>query len=198
MPIKGYNFAPSIFLLELSTQCQFARECHRRLRDSAPAWFTNATAEQFAKAIPPRDIMINCAAFLSAAGVISKLLFAVRRRAKKIMRRCERLRELLKIKENDLPVLQDLAVRNRFEHVDERLDKILPSFAKGGFSPLSVHEKEPDADVVLKRFDPKSLIISFADAKISVANCMAEISSIERSIDAAFKKLQGSKFELWS
>jgi len=174
MPIKGYNFAPSIFLLELSTQCQFAKECDRRLRDSAPAWFTNATAEQFAKAAAPRDIMINCSAFLSAAAIISKLLFAGHRRNKKIARRCQRLRELLNLNENDLPILRTLAVRNRFEHVDEHLDKLLSSFSKGGFSPLSVHEKEPDAVISLKRFDPKNLTISFTDAKISLADCMSE------------------------
>src|SRR5205814_202329 len=145
MPIKGYNFAPSMFLLELSTQCQFAKECDRRLRDSAPDWYTNATSEKFAQAMPPRDIMINCTAFLSAAAVISKLLFAGHRRDKSIVRRCERLRKLLNINNSGLPVLRNMAVRNRFEHVDERLDEVLPSFTKGSFSALSVHEKEPDA-----------------------------------------------------
>lgn len=198
MPIKGYNFAPSMFLLELSTQCQFAKECDRRLRDAAPAWYTNAASEKFAKAMPPRDIMINCTALLSAAAVISKLLFAGRRRDKKIVHRCKRLRELLNISDNGLPVLRDMAVRNRFEHVDEHLDEVLPSFTKGSFSALSVHEKEPDAGIVLKRFDPKKLTISFADAKISLTNCISEILQVEAEIDAASKKLHGPEFKLWA
>lgn len=199
MGIKGYNFAPSMFLLELSTQCQFAKECDRRLRDAAPAWYTNATSEQFATAMPPRDIMITCTAFLSAVAVISKLLFAGRREKRKIARRCKRLRELLNINDNGLPVLRNMAVRNRFEHVDERLDKVLASFTKGSFNALSVHEKEPDAKkVVLKRFDPKKLTISFTDAKISLIECMLEILQVEGKIEAAFKKLHGPKFTLWA
>src|SRR5947209_6293442 len=83
------------------------------------------------------DSMINGSAFLSAATIISKLLFVGHRSKKKITRRCKRLRELLDLNENDLPVLQTLAVRNRFEHVDEQLDKLLIRFSKGGFSPLS-------------------------------------------------------------
>lgn len=134
---------PSIFLLELSTQCQFAKECDRRLRDAAPAWCIDATSDEFAKAVAPRDMMIDCTAFLLAAAVISKLLFAGCRKKNRIQRRCVRLRELLKVEPDHLPLLQDLAVRNAFEHVDERLDEILPSFTDGVFSPLSVHEEEP-------------------------------------------------------
>lgn len=196
--IKGYNFAPAMYLLELSTQCQLAKECDRRLHDAAPAWYANATSAQFANAVSPRDIILTCTAFLSAVGVISKLLFAGRRRDKRIVRRCASLRELLKVKDGDLPILRNLGVRNGFEHVDERLDEVLPSFREGGFSTLSVHEKEPDAKVILKRFDPRKLTISFADEKISLVDCMSEILKVEIEINPACRRLHGPQFQLWA
>jgi hypothetical protein len=150
--------------MELSTQCQFARECDRRLREAAPGWYENATNEEVENRKAPRDIIIDCTAFLSAAGIISKLLFPGKNNRRvgngELVNRCKALRELLDIRDNDLPLLQNLAVRNDFEHVDERLDRELRSFNKGGFSSLSVYEKEPNAEVILKRFDPKKLTIS--------------------------------------
>lgn len=196
MPIEGYNFAPVMFLLELSTQCDFARVSFDRLQSAAPAWYTDATPEQFAEAIPPREIMIQCTTFLSAAGVISKTLFAGSRTGK-VECRCKRLRQLVGI--NDLPTLRNLSVRNSFEHIDERLDQIFSSFASGRVEPLSVTERPPPpGTLVLKRFDPKRLTVSFATAEISVTECMSEISEIESRINPAFKKLQGLKFDLWT
>jgi len=110
-----------MFVLELSTQCQFAKECYRRLCNAAPACCRHATHKQLATRVAPRDIMIDCSAFLAAAAVISKLLFSGRRTNKKVVRRCERLRALLNLSDHDLPILRNLSVRNSFEHVDERL-----------------------------------------------------------------------------
>src|SRR5207244_1291781 len=97
----------------------------RRLIHAAPGWRTKATSTQFANRTAIRDIMIDCTAFLSAAAVISKMLFSGGRRNTKIVRRCERLRQLLGIRQHDLPLLRNLAIRNAFEHVDERLDSLL-------------------------------------------------------------------------
>ena len=116
MPIKGYNFAPSVFLSELLTQCNVATECDRRLRDAAPTWLHNATSEQLANQRAPRDIMSDCIAFLSSAAVISKMLFAGRRKSNSAVQRCKRLRELLTLEDDALPSLRKLAVGNSFEH----------------------------------------------------------------------------------
>lgn len=197
MPIKSYNSAPVMFLMELSAQCGFAKISFESLQRAAPAWYADATEEQFAEAMPPRDIMIQCTAFLSAAGVISKILFA-RSQSGKAARRCKRLRQLLEI--NDLPTLRDLSVRNSFEHIDERLDRIFSSVAGGNIRPYSVSERPPPpGTLVLKRFDPKQLTVCFATAEIiSLTECMSEILEISSLIDQAFKKLHGPKFDLWS
>jgi len=196
MPIKPYNSAPVMFLLELNTQCAFARVSFERLQSAAPAWYTDATPEQSVEPMPPRDIMIQCTAFLSAAGVISKTQFAGRRSGE-VARRCTRLRQLLGI--NDLHTLRDLSVRNSFEHIDERLDRIFSSFASAPVNPLSVTERPPPpGTLVWKRFDPKRLTVSFATAEISLTKCMNEILEIESRIDPALKKLQGPKFDLWT
>lgn len=195
MAVKRYNFAPSIFLLELTTQCMLAKECDRLLRQAAPGWYSHASEEQVEKQMAPLSIMIYCAAFLSAAGVISKSLFSGSR-SKKIVYRCERLRELLDLKDTDLPVIRDLAVRNAFEHVDERLDEILPHFKQGSFAPVSVSEA-PKATRVLKHFNPRHLTISFADTKLSLIDCSSEISRIQSQINPALKRLAGPEFKVW-
>jgi hypothetical protein len=195
MAVKRYNFAPSIFLIELTTQCMLAKECERLLREAAPGWYKHASDEQVLKQMSPLSIMTYCAAFLSAAGVISKSLFAGSR-GKKIAYRCAKLRELLDIKDTDLPVIRDLAVRNGFEHVDERLDEILPGFKQGSFASVSVSES-PNATRILKHFNPRHLTISFADTRLSLKDCSPEISRIQSQINPALKKLAGPEFKIW-
>jgi hypothetical protein len=59
--------------------------------------------------------------------------------------------------------------------VDERLDKTLRDFKQGGVAPLSVHEAQPDADtIVLKRFNPKTLTISFVNAELPLLKPCAQ------------------------
>jgi hypothetical protein len=192
--MKGYNFRPAMFLLELGTQCSIARACYERLRDAASAWYTNATNEQFGNAMAPREIIVNCVAFLSAVAAISKLIFAGRRENQEVTRRCKRLQELLGI--SDLPILRKLAVRNSFEHVDERLDTLLSSLTSGSINPISVTERPPPAGtIVLKRFDPKKLSISFTNDTISLEESMREVEQLESRIDLACKQLQGPEFK---
>jgi len=141
--------------------------------------------------------MIDCTAFLSAAAVISKILFPGGRRDKKIAHRCKRLRELLNITDCEFPLLRNLPVRNSFEHVDERLDEILADFTQGGVAPLSVHEKQPDADTIVgKRFNPKALTISFAGSELSLGESTSEIMELESRLNPGLKKLSGPLFSL--
>ena len=195
MPVKTYNFEPAVFLVEFNTQCNIASIVFHRLQQTAPGWYSEAPTEVVGAQMSPRDIMINCAAFLSAAAVISKILFPGARPNTKVHRRCERLRMLLEI--GELPTLQKLSVRNSFEHVDERLDSIFKTFKSGSIAPISVDEDSHAKDtLVLKRFDPRNLTIAFLKAELSLPECIAEIDQIDSMIDPALKKLFGSRFDL--
>ena len=194
MAIKGYNFAPSMFLLELSIQCSLAELAFNHLKVAANGWLEGVSPEQFENATSPLEIVSWCTSLLSAAAVIGRMLFPGKRKSP-IPERCRRLRQLLEI--DQLPTLSNFAVRNSFEHVDERLDLHLRNFTQGSWDPISVTEKPPSSTLLLKRFDPKRLAISFVHHEIELAPCIAEITEVKSRIDGAFKKLQGSPVTLW-
>jgi len=194
MAIMGYNFAPAMFLLELNTQCSLAEHAFNRLKVTATGWLGNATPEEFTNANSPLEIVSWSTSFLSAVAVIGKILFPGKRK-NPIPERCQCLRQLLEI--DQLPALSNFAVRNSFEHVDERLDLHLRDFTQGSFNPISVTEKLPSDALVLKRFDPRRLAISFVNDEIELELCMTEINEIKSRIEHAFKKLQGPPVKLW-
>ena len=197
--MKAHNFAPLMFLTELEIQCNFAKELYKRLLDAATDWCSEPLSS---KAMAPRDIMINCTAFLSAASVISKILFTgSSRRGNQglVNKRRKKMRELLGIDgHKNFPTLKNLAVRNDFEHIDERLDEKFSKFQKGRVTQISVSKRKPHKDtLVLKRFDPIRLTISFAEDEISLNDCMKEIEKIYSQVKPAYSKLDGPKYGLY-
>lgn len=197
MPIKGYNFPPLIFLTELGTQCDFAQFYFNELREAAPKWQEGIHGEDFHTAMPPRNIMTYCTSFLSSAALIAKFLYCGKRKKQRITSRCTRLRELLGI--DTLPTLKNLAIRNSFEHMDERLDELFFTFRVGKLDLLSVTGKPPSHDtVVLKRFDPQRLTISSFNDELSLIDCESEIRQVQAGMERAFAKLKERKFDLWT
>ena len=177
-----------------------AKMSYTKLKDGAPGWLKNSDAELSSKRVSPNEIIYNCMVFLSAAGVISKILFAGKRSHKKIKSRCENLRKLMGI--GELPILNNLSVRNSFEHIDERFDDIFSDLKAKKITPLNVIEDSTSADeLILKRFDPKELSISFSKHSLSLEDCMVEIIQVESKIRPALAQIENyglKKFELWA
>lgn len=195
-PVKGYNFAPLMFLLEIENQCSIASKSYEKLKNSVPGWRKTASQKDIEDRLAPIEIVMYSSAFLSAAAIIGKIL-TPRGRGQKIVNRTKNLCTLLEI--DEIPVISNFSVRNSFEHIDEKLDSFLENYQGNQWSPISVHEDKPDSSIfVLKRLDPLDLTIEFARDKIEIESLMTEIKIVHQKIDKAIEKLKGDMVEVWT
>lgn len=193
--IKGNNLSAVAVLLELQIQCGLLKQAFKRLSAYAKFQTDISVSSNEPRPQTPLEVVGDCTIFLSAAGVISKLLFP-RGTKTATQNRGRRLRELLEIA--DLPNLASSTVRNSFEHIDERLDRLLSSFKGGSICPISVARERPEQSIVLKRFDPNSLSILFLDDAVSLESCYAETLKLEATLPAAFDQLRQAHVALYN
>lgn len=88
-----------------------------------------------------------------------------------------------------LPALRALEVRNSFAHIDERLDQLLEANATDEIVQIHLARTPPTAKLVLKRFNPSTLTLSYLDQEADLALCAEEV----RTIRAAVLDLTGRK-----
>ncbi len=196
--IASANIGPVAFFEELRLQYFIAERAWKYLNEAAASWLQNGIPI-LDKMAPPGQMIMNCTVFLSAASVISKIIFAGDRKTIKIRNRCNKLRKLLEI--DDLPNLRNLAVRNSFEHVDERIDKFVEPLTHKNFllEMMSVSPSPPkEGTTVLKRFDPNRLSISFANDEIELRQCMHELTLVESRVHLGISKLAETTIALWA
>jgi hypothetical protein len=183
MTIPFKNVDAILFLAELNLQCDFAERAATRLQLARAGWLKEAPGSV---RMPPIEIFEACHQLLLASGVISKILFGVGVRAQK---RGKLLRELMLLPE--LPLLAKRSVRNSYEHVDERLDKMAHKFLPGvKISPLSVSDNKPEPDeIVLKRFSPKDMRIYFSEQFVDLMELINEIGSVRGGVNVGMANL---------
>ena len=88
-------------------------------------------------------------------------------------------------------------VRNSWEHHDERIDKELKNINEL-FSLSFIHvsvQPPPDKTLVLKRFNPIEMTISFLSDSIQLTHCKNEVSELKNSINTAFNLLNNIHIE---
>ena len=151
----------------------------------------------FDASAPPIDIIADCITLLAALASLRRFLFENNRSESAIQARCRNLRRLLG--EPDLPILSSAAVRNSWEHLDERMDDLLPRLAEGdALSHIHVAATPPGTrTTVLKRFDPTALTIQFADQVVSLVPAMAEVAELMIRTDAGFQRLHTERIDVW-
>jgi hypothetical protein len=179
-----------IFLLELDLQCRLARHAYDRLEAAAKHWLPPlGTATSDLSRGSPIEVLSECASFLSATAMISKLLFEGSRKGR-TAERCANLRKLLGI--DQLTQLGSTTVRNALEHFDERLDTHVPDTTKNSLS-LSIHlpVDDPKKDALcLRRLDPRSLVLTLVDTDLDLRACIAEVDSIPPFIGPIFERMK--------
>jgi hypothetical protein len=190
--LSGENAASGAFVVELTTQCQLARYAFERLREQA-----RCDIERDFKSLKPRsngptEIFAHCTVFLSAAGVISKILFPTGKNRTRVTRG-ERLRALLEFERRDLPTLNTLGVRNAFEHIDRELDHFLESSPAELVQYHLTRHAPPKGVAVLKRFDPRSLSLSYLDTRLDLRACYSEIELVEERVSKARGRVRLSR-----
>jgi hypothetical protein len=168
------------------------------LKKAAASWTTGYGIPKLNDQVPAGDIIANCIVFLSAVGVMSKILYEGNRK-EPIPTRCRKLRNLLEV--NELQYLKNLSVRNSFEHVDERIDSFVSPLVDKDFliEIVSVSPNAPkDGTTYFKRFDPNKLSIVFGNEEFDLQRCMTEISFVKSQIPIAVRKLEDNIINLWA
>lgn len=198
--ISGENSAASLYIWELALQCRIAEHAFARLQEYARVQVVRDYSNSHPHAETAVELLADCSTFLSAAGVIAKLMFSgadagpERLRANRSLavaaKRSAALRELLLI--DQLPSLRSLGVRNAFEHVDERLDRMLQENRSDKFVWMHLGRDTPPPGLVLKRLDPHTLQLSYLDVALNLRECHTEIQMINSHLGAAHEKVRSS------
>ncbi len=197
--LPGYNFPPAVFLTELSLQCALAKDAYQHLKEGTRGWQNGASEAFFKDRATPLELVSRSIVFLSAAAMISKVLFGVQN-TQKIKDRTSALRKLLSVNEATFPLLSSRDVRNSLEHLDERLDNYLKGFTKGAYSfGIQVLESAPKKGTFVPRqIHPRTLIFTAAGESVDLPACKAEIDALEAKIKTAFSELGNAPYPLWS
>lgn len=188
--VAGENAASDAFLVELTTQCLLAGYAYERLREQARCEIERDFTSRKPRPDSAIELLADCTVFLSAAGVIAKTLFPneKKKRTTSVIRG-ERLRALLELR--DLPTLRSLVVRNSFEHIDKELDRFLEN-PPVKFVQYHLTRHTPPDGVVLKRFDPRSLSISYLKKRLDLRACYTEIKLVEERVSKANARVRMS------
>lgn len=197
MPIPSKNSDAALLLLELDTQCMLISMSFDYLKPAADHWVKLCNGIDDGKRFPPIEIIAQCTICLAGMTAIRNLLFECGRKSQVIRKRCLALRKLLGYP--DLPILSSALVRNSWEHLDERLDDLLPSSRECSISPIQVAPGGPAPnEVFIKRFSPDDLSIWFLTQKISLADCEKEVALVSERIKSAFTILSSEHHEIYS
>lgn len=174
LKISGENTASKVFIWEVWLQCQIAMHAFDRLNE-----YARVQVKRDFEATKPRprraiEVLADCSAFLAACAILSHCLYPAKKGL--AARRGKRLRELMNIEH--LPALRSLEVRNSFAHIDERLDQLLKENATDEIVQIHLARTPPTANLVLKRFNPSTLTISYLDQEANLALCAEEVRTI--------------------
>lgn len=196
--VTGENSAASLYLWELTIQCQIAEHAFARLKEQARVDVERDFDSPHPHPQTAIELFADCSAFLSASGIIAKILFAgidtnAEKREKNLglkvaAKRSAALRELLELE--DLPSLRSLGVRNAFEHIDERLDRLLKDSPSERFVWVHLSRHEPAPGMVLKRFDPNRLKVSYLDDELDIAACNSEVVRIQERLKVSYDSVR--------
>jgi hypothetical protein len=97
-----------------------------------------------------------------------------------------------------LPAIASVTVRNSWEHLDERLDDLLPSMKSGAISIIHVAAQDrAPSPVALKRLDPRTLTIYVMDDGVALRPATSEIALIHASLPAAQQRLTEEIIRSW-
>lgn len=192
--VHGENSVASLYLWELTIQCQVAEHVFARLKEEARVQVERDYDSPHPHPKNAIELFADCSAFLCASAVIAKLLFAgansdsVRLQREPVLavaaRRSTALRKLLELE--DLPQLRSLGVRNAFEHIDERLDRLLRENPSGTFVWLHLSREEPPEGLVLKRFNPHMLSVCYLDDELNLLACYEEILRVRERLKISY------------
>jgi hypothetical protein len=186
-----------LFLSELGLQIHLFTRSMEALRSAAKHWVDLDRGIDNGQKYPPLEIVANCVVCLSAMAAVRRVLYPTAGSSVAVQRRARAL--LAVLGDPPLTAVMDVAVRNSWEHLDERLDKYLVSHPSGARAVSGVHVSAsvPAAGTVaLRRFEPVGLAVHFADQRIALQPCADEMNDLSVRIDQAYVRLRTEQVDV--
>jgi len=155
--------AETVFIGEIVLQSKIAELAAKRL---------SAIKDNFDQI----EVWSSIQSILVAAGNVSKILWP----STEYTERGERLRELLKVDDNNM--LSDRSLRNHFEHYDDRIEKWFKGKSSAVYSDLTI-----DPLKSMRRnfptnhhraYDPLTQTLTFRDESFDLAAVLKELKEI--------------------
>lgn len=178
-------------LLSADLSCRHIASSSDRLKAAASHWKALDQGVDDGLSYPPIDIAADCTLLLTSAAAVSRSLFLGDRRGRRAQKAATRSTALIELLGNpQLPTLQSLAVRNSWEHLDERLDDLLSERAYTSYSEIHVQVQAPKAGTfALRIFDPVNLEIGYGPDRISLVILCAEACEVRSRVEQAIQTL---------
>ncbi len=176
-------------------QCALAKHSYARLLEYARVQMQRDYASKKGRANTPIEVVADCVTFLSAAGVIAKILFPTSTRSRAKIRG-PNLRRLLKVP--DSLQLNSTLIRNAFEHIDDRIDEVIQKHSGQEIALLHVARPKPKSPIVMKHFDPDTVSLSFLGKSIALGTYYSEILLVEKLTQAALDHRPHDSVNLYS
>lgn len=176
----------AVFLVEAREQCRMFSTAYEEIMELIRK---GPPSDEDGQRVFNARIWLRLQAALAACAVVSKILWPQLKRRrdgsdKVVVRRGDDLRQFLKLRGlKPLPV----AVRNSFEHIDEKIDEWLPS-QKGddmpwGWSLSAIEGPEPKGSMqALRYFNVFTTELRVANARCILSDVARQIKQIESSI----------------
>jgi hypothetical protein len=171
-----------VFLRELTEQHNFAQTAYQGMRDKFEKVFApNREMDPDAA----RTFWFFSQAFLSAVANISKILFPTQGGNQE---RGLTLRTLLGITDDSLFNSQNRAMRNHYEHFDERLDEWwttsrIRGHADKNLYPICFLESEFGEENCFRNFDSKPGILTFMGQHFAIEPVMEQLGRLRVELE---------------
>jgi len=192
MPIPGANLPAVILLCEIDLQCKVILRAGEYLRAAAARWIAFENGAEEISSAPPIEIIKECNTCLSAAASISRMLIVGERRGPRsslVEPRCAVLMNLLG--HPGLNTIASLAVRNSWEHLDERLDEVLISRSYQSYEEIRVAAIPLDQKTFINRhFDPVKFEVRHGPDSVALEPLIRDCQELLERIDEAWKLLR--------
>jgi hypothetical protein len=190
-------FDDTTYLGEVALHVNLSKRALVRLREGAKQFdlsHDTCPPGDFNRPSPPAEIIRSAHSFLTHAGIISRLLFIGKRSGKahaRTLARCARMRDLLEV--TACPALENLSMRNDYEHIDERLDELLLRMASGTKRSLEDIRVIPGPSrpgtTTLRHYDYTTDTLTFLGSSYILDSIETEIDFVAERINGAYQKL---------
>lgn len=198
-PISGANFGAVVLLNEVHIDCVVFEANFEHLRLAAERWIALSHGHDPGDedGAAPVDIVGYCTTCLSCLAALRRLLVSGLGNSVGDRRR----RALTALIGNpSVPIVASATIRNSWEHLDERLDGLLPALGAGSIAPIHVSVEPPEVSTIaLRRFDPIRMEIAYANQPpVNLVAALDEVRAIDAGVDKAFAHLRSNIVDPWA